>query len=217
MIDENLTDDQQAELIKSWWRENGLFLVGGLVLGVGGLFGWQTWQSVSTQKSQEASNAFQELLEASAQQRYNKADELYELIIADYAATPYADSAELEQAASLIKRNDEEQAAAVLRGLASKTDDTSIRNIAKLRLGRVLLQLEDYSAAAKIAAYAKNDAYTAEFADLRGDIAYAQGNIAAARTAYEQALASGGDEFAQAGYVRVKLNDLGAPAPVTAE
>ena len=91
MIDENLTDDQQAELIKSWWRENGLFLVGGLVLGVGGLFGWQTWQSVNTQKSQEASNAFQELLEASAQQRYNKADELYELITADYAGTPYAD------------------------------------------------------------------------------------------------------------------------------
>jgi predicted negative regulator of RcsB-dependent stress response len=204
MIDENLTDDQQAELIKSWWRENGLFLVGGLVLGVGGLFGWQTWQSVSTQKSQEASNAFQELLEASAQQRYNKADELYELITADYAGTPYADSAELEQAARL-------------RRLASKTDDTSIRNIAKLRLGRVLLQLEDYSAAAQIAAYAKNDAYTAEFADLRGDIAYAQGNIAAARTAYEQALASGGEEFPQAGYVRVKLNDLGAPAPVAAE
>ena len=61
MVEENLTDEQQAELVKNWWRENGLFLVGGLVIGVGGLFGWQAWQSNQIVTAQEASNAFQEL------------------------------------------------------------------------------------------------------------------------------------------------------------
>jgi predicted negative regulator of RcsB-dependent stress response len=208
MVDENLTDEQQAELVKNWWRENGLFLIGGLVIGICGLFGWQAWQSNQVEISQEASNAFQELREASEQQRFNKASELHELIMKDYSGTPYADSAELTLAASYMKQANADKAADVLQRLADQTSNDDIRNIAKLRLGRVLLQLEDYSRAEQVAIYAKDDAYTSVFADLRGDLAYAQGNIEAARTAYTQALDSGGQSFSQAGYVRVKLNDL---------
>jgi predicted negative regulator of RcsB-dependent stress response len=208
LIDETLSDEQQAALVKNWWKENGFYLAGGIILGVGGLFGWQAWQAENTRVAQEASNAFQEMAEATAQQRYNKADELHALIVSDYSGTPYAASAELTLAASLMKRNDAAAAADVLRRLINETGDDGIRNIAKLRLGRVLLQLEDYAAAAQVAAYSKDDAFTAEFADLLGDIAYAEGNQAAAITAYEQALAAAGPSFAQAGYVQVKLDSL---------
>lgn len=217
MVEENLTDEQQAELVKNWWRENGLFLVGGLVIGVGGLFGWQAWQSNQIVTAQEASNAFQELNVANSQQRYNKAEELHALIMEDYSATPYADSAELMLAASYMKQADANKAAEVLQRLVNESSDNNLRNIAKLRLGRVLLQLEDYAGAEKVAVYAKDDSYTAVFADLRGDIAYAQGDIEAARTAYAQALSSGGPGFPQAGYVQVKLDDLGAPPELSAE
>ncbi len=217
MVDENLTDEQQAELVKNWWRENGLFLIGGLVIGVGGLFGWQTWQSNQIATAQEASNAFQELNAANAQQRYNKAEELHALIVEDYSGTPYADSAELAIAASYMKQTDADKAAEVLQRLVNETSDENVRNIAKLRLGRVLLQLEDYAGAEKVAAYAKDDAYTAVFADLRGDVAYAQGNIEAARTAYTQSLDSAGQGFPQSGYVQVKLDDLGAAPEVAVE
>ena len=217
LIDETLSDEQQAALVKNWWKENGLYLVGGIVLGVAGLFGWQAWQAENTRIAQEASNAFQEMVEATAQQRYNKADELHALIVSDYSGTPYAASAELTLAASLMKRNDAEAAAEVLRRLINETSDEGMRNIAKLRLGRVLLQLEDYEAAAQVAAYSKDDAFTAEFAELRGDIAYAQGNEAAAITAYEQALEAAGPSFAQADYVRVKLDALRVAEPSIAE
>jgi len=217
LFDETLSDDQQATVVKNWWKENGLYLAGGLIIGVGGLFGWQAWQANNTRVAQEASNAFQEMTEATAQQRYNKADELHALIVSDYSGTPYAGSAELTLAASLIKRNEADAAADVLRRLSKDSNDAGIRNIATLRLGRVLLQLEDYAAAAQVAAYSKDDAFTAEFADLRGDIAYAQGNEAAARTAYEQALDAAGPSFAQAGYVRVKLDALAVIEPSVLE
>ena len=35
-MDDNLTDQQQAELIKNWLKEHSKFLIGGLVLGVSG-------------------------------------------------------------------------------------------------------------------------------------------------------------------------------------
>ena len=61
LIDETLSDEQQAALVKNWWKENGLYLAGGLIVGVGGLFGWQAWEAENTRVAQEASNAFQEM------------------------------------------------------------------------------------------------------------------------------------------------------------
>ena len=40
-MDDNLTDQQQAELIKNWLKENSKFLIGVLLLGVSGFFGIQ--------------------------------------------------------------------------------------------------------------------------------------------------------------------------------
>ena len=45
MVDENLTDEQQADLIRQWFRENGFFILGGLGLGLALLLGWDQWQS----------------------------------------------------------------------------------------------------------------------------------------------------------------------------
>ena len=44
-MDEFLTDEQEAERARQWLRENGLFILAGVVLGLGGLFGWQQWES----------------------------------------------------------------------------------------------------------------------------------------------------------------------------
>ena len=42
---EHLTDEQQFESLKQWWKENGMQLVLLVVLAVGGWYAWQ--QSVS--------------------------------------------------------------------------------------------------------------------------------------------------------------------------
>jgi len=210
MVDENLTDEQQAELVKNWWKENGVYLIAGLAIGVGGLFGWPSYKSSQLATAQEASVAYEEMVTSSAQQRYNKSQEMHDVIVSDYAGTPYADTAELSLAATFMEQNDPEQAAEVLRRVIDNSGDPEIVNIATVRLGRVLLQMEDYDAAAAVAVYGKDDSYTSVFADLRGDIAFARGDMDAARTEYELALASAGPSFPQAGYVQVKLDDLPA-------
>ncbi len=47
-MDEFLTEDEQADRVKQWLQENGLFILAGVVLGLGGLFGWQSWRGLST-------------------------------------------------------------------------------------------------------------------------------------------------------------------------
>ncbi|MEW8396328.1 MAG: tetratricopeptide repeat protein, partial [Candidatus Thiodiazotropha sp.] len=40
-MSEYQTEEEQVEAIKRWWKENGTSVIAGLVIGLGGIFGWQ--------------------------------------------------------------------------------------------------------------------------------------------------------------------------------
>ena len=60
-MDDNLTDQQQAERIKNWLKENGKFLIGGLVLGVSGFFSIQFFQQNKLKEAEMASQLYSEI------------------------------------------------------------------------------------------------------------------------------------------------------------
>ncbi len=45
MVEEYLTDRDQEEALRNWWRENWSWILGGIVLGLVLLGGWQYWKS----------------------------------------------------------------------------------------------------------------------------------------------------------------------------
>ena len=49
------TDQEQVEELQKWWQENRLAIVVGLVVGIGGLVGWEQWQKASLKESMAAS------------------------------------------------------------------------------------------------------------------------------------------------------------------
>ena len=42
-VDEFLSEKEQIEEIRSWWRENGWYLVGGAIIGIAALLGWNRY------------------------------------------------------------------------------------------------------------------------------------------------------------------------------
>ena len=52
------TDQEQVEELQKWWRENRLALVGGLVLGIGALVGWEQWQDSRGESAMAASQSY---------------------------------------------------------------------------------------------------------------------------------------------------------------
>ncbi len=38
------SEEQQVEAIKRFWKENGTAIIAGVVLGLGGLYGWRYFQ-----------------------------------------------------------------------------------------------------------------------------------------------------------------------------
>jgi predicted negative regulator of RcsB-dependent stress response len=56
------TDEEKAEAIKKWWKENGIAVVSGVAIGLAAIFGWRAWTNYQEQLGQQASLTFEELL-----------------------------------------------------------------------------------------------------------------------------------------------------------
>ena len=217
-MDELLTDQQQAEQVKSWLRQNGAFLAAGVVLGLGALFGWNQWQSYQQRQAEEASAAYEALLVAVRANKLDEAEPGMTRIAAEFGSSPYADQARLLMARLYLDQSKPDKAAEYLQQVVSTTRSPEVRNIAQLRLARVLTFQEKYAEALKVLTDPGSKAFAPSFHDVRGDVYYALGKQAEARSEYEQAL--NGDAAATVidrTYVTAKLDELGgATAALTA-
>ncbi len=63
------TEEQQVEALKEWWKQNGLAIIGGAVLGIAALLGWRGWNMYQEKQATEASDIF-----AVAQEALNNND-----------------------------------------------------------------------------------------------------------------------------------------------
>jgi predicted negative regulator of RcsB-dependent stress response len=59
---EDLSEKEQIEVIRGWWRENGRYVVSGIVIGAGLLFGWNYWNNQQREAGLQASGVYESLL-----------------------------------------------------------------------------------------------------------------------------------------------------------
>jgi predicted negative regulator of RcsB-dependent stress response len=214
MVDEYLTDDEQAEALKSWWRENWAWVFSGIVLGVCLLSGWSYYQRHTAQKSEAAAKALEDFATAQANDT-NKAQTLFKELTEKYAATPYAIQAQLLQAQDAVGNNDLPKAEAALRVVIADSKDAELTQIAKYRLARVLIEQGKSDDALALLDVAKSGAFAAEVHEIRGDALYAKQDTAGARGEYESALAAyKADGQTDVALLEYKLQDLGGPVAV---
>lgn len=183
-------DEAQVEQLRRWWRENWMALVGGLALGIAGIFGWESWQNAQNATAERASQLYEDLQKAAA----DKPDTLKEIgskLVAEYSGTPYAAQGQLLLAQRSAERGEFEAARGSLDWVIGHTDDPGLKKLAKLRLARVLWQLGKTDDALAQLDAADDDAFAALEQELRGDIQLSKGDRAAVRTAYEKALQLG--------------------------
>lgn len=211
-MDDLLTDQQQAEIVRSWLRDNALWLAAGVVLGLGGLFGWNQWQKHEVAKAGEASAVFGELLKAVDQRRLDDARTKMTELESAYASTPYADQGRLAMARAYVEQGKPEDAVNALRQVVDGRSAIEMRNIARLRLARLLSSLQKHDEALKVLEVNVPPSVAPAFHEARGDAYFWMGKLAEARSEYEQALNGERSAVINRGLVQAKLDDLGGPA-----
>ena len=206
------TEEEQVEAIKKWWKDNGKSVIGGIVLGFAVIGGWQGWQGYQRNQGEAASSYFDAMRQAVKTGQYDKAIEDGKRLIGEYGGTAYASFAALEMARLSYQRGEKAAARNHLRWVAESAPDPSIRELARLRLGSLLLDMQDTAALQALLGAAPLPAFAGEFAALRGDLELTLGNQEAAREAYQEAMVKGVEDM---GLLRMKLVDAGGQTPAS--
>ncbi|MBU0501089.1 MAG: tetratricopeptide repeat protein [Gammaproteobacteria bacterium] len=201
------SEEQQVEALKDWWRENGKSVLFGAVLGIAIVFGWQAWRSHVAKVGAAASQVLAEMSEAARENGSERARTLGQRILDEYGDTVYADFAALSLARLAVEAKDPAAAQKQLQRVIDHHSDPGLADLARMRLARLLLDQGKGGEASKLLDQVTALAHGGEVSVLRGDIALAAGDKAAAREAWRRALNSGllDDEL-----VRLKLDDLGS-------
>lgn len=207
MVEHYVSDDEQAERIKKWLKENGSSLVAGIVLGVAVIFGWQWWVGHRAATAEQASLNYELLLQAIQNDNAEQARQQGNLLFEDYGGSPYATLGALMLAKHAVERNDPDAAAQYLQWAVDNGDRAETRDVARLRLARLRLAQERTEDALQLLDAVRDPSFTVQVQELRGDIHRTRGETEQARAAYLAARAAA-PPGNSAGLLEMKLDNL---------
>ncbi len=178
------TEEQQVQAIKQFWKDNGMVIVAGAVVGLGLLWGWRYYNDSKLGAQESASVSYNKSVESFVENQ--NTEELQSFVDAN-SDTGYAPLAAFIIAQQAVDKQDYVTAKEALQAAAS--GDKTIADIAKLRLAKIQIQLEEYTQAITTLDSVLSDAYEGQVEELRGDALIAQGDFDGAQNAYTKALA----------------------------
>ncbi len=204
------TEEQQVEALKRWWKENGTSTLAGLAAAVLLLGGWNLWQSYQQDKQNQASALYEQLLQDVERGKHEEVDTIARRLKDQYGSTAYASFAALMLAKSKVRQGDLEAAKSVLRQLVQDANSDELKNVARVRLVRLMLATAEYEQGLQLIAEVDPSAaegFGGSYDELKGDLYVALGRLGEARTAYQSALRSG----QRSPLLQFKLDDITAP------
>src|SRR5690606_7875780 len=166
-VDEYLSEKEQIELIREWFRENGWYLVAGVAIAALGIFGYKQYREYVESRAEAAAALYLDLQDVLEDDDRTAAEALLAELRESYPGSPYTDQAGLLMAGSLLVR-DTNRAAEELRYVMQRTKDRELGLIARLRLARVLIHQSSADEALQVLAVNDVGPFAAQFAELRG-------------------------------------------------
>ena len=201
-----LSEEEQLERLRAWWRRNGTGLLTGLVLAAAGVAGWRWYDQSATEARQAASDLYESFLASEGEGRLALAERLD----GELEGTAYQAFAALHRAHEAAEAGGIEVAAAYLQGVIDADSPDSLKALARIRLARLHQQGGDGAAALATLAGVRGSGFRGLAQELKGDIHLEEGERSLAHEAYTSALEEmGGDR--ERPILEMKINDTAPP------
>jgi predicted negative regulator of RcsB-dependent stress response len=207
MAEEYLTDDEQLEAVKRAFTEYAPWILGGVVLGVGGWFGIQYYRSHQNTRAMQAAEQFTQMTAALQMNDAQKSLQIADGLIKNFPSSPYADQAQLTIARIDVDSGKAADAVAPLTQVMNNSKDAELKQIARLRLARILIDQGKPDDAIATLAQGTPGSFAGRYHEVHGDALYAKKDIPGAVAEYNQALGSS-EGGADAALLQLKLADL---------
>ncbi len=206
----DLHEQEQVDALKAWWKENGKWVIGALVVGLLGFAGMQFWKNHQASQAAEASKLYAEVVKQTASNDAKRIGDAADALVSRYGSSAYAPRAQLLAAQASLQARDIARAKAQLQWVIEHASESGLQDAARLKLASVLLDEKKYDEALKQLDAAHPDSFTGLYADLKGDVLSAQGKIAEARAAYQQAYDKTDAKSVYRNLIQLKMDGLGS-------
>lgn len=186
-MDEYMSEKEQWEWLKTWLRENSLWILGGIGIGALIVSGWFWWGARTDRLALDAGAKYMQITDALAKGDKTHAQALTAELVRDHSASPYADQAQLLSARVAVDDGQLDKAVEILKAMMAKTKDEELALVARMRLARVQLAQNKPDEALATLAAVDAGAFKGRFEEVRGDVLYAKGDKPGALAAYNAA------------------------------
>ena len=195
------TEEEQVEKIKKWWNSNGKQIIAGAVIGLAGIWGWNTYSDYQDKQSLNARSLY--LSYASDSNNLGA----YDKLTTDFSSSTYSDQAILLMAKYLFDAGSYTQALGVIKPLINNPSSV-IANTATLRVASIYLQLGQHDQALSILEGQSEDGFSGLVFSLMGDIYLDLGNHLEAQKYYSLAIDNVAENSNLSQLIQIKLDDL---------
>ena len=211
----NLEQQEQLDALKDWWKQYGNLVLTALTIFLFAFSAYMGWKWYQRTQAEQATLVYETLEKAVQEKEFSKIKAAGGTLLEKYSGTTHAEFGALLMARAYFEANDLPAAKAQLQWLIEHAKHEEHAAVARLRLAGILLDEKAYDAGLKVLALEPPSAFTALFADRRGDLLVAQNKTDEARKAYEQALALLGEKNNLRIVVELKRDALGVPSVPT--
>jgi len=195
------TEEEQVEKIKKWWNSNGKQIIAGAVIGLAGVWGWNTYLDYQDKQSLNARGLY--LSYASDSNNLGA----YDKLTTDFSSSTYSDQAILLMAKYLFDAGSYAQALGVIKPLINNPSSV-IANTATLRVASIYLQQGQHDQALSILEGQSEDGFSGLVFSLMGDIYLDLGNHLEAQKYYSLAIDNVAENSNLSQLIQIKLDDL---------
>jgi len=203
-------EQEQIEAIKAWWKNYGKVSLLVFLLGIGLSYGWKMWQRSQQNFSQQASLIYDQMLSSYNQQNQDAFIAEANSLSKEFTKTPYANMANFMLASQAVQKGELDKAYQELKKIMESTNDSKVRQIARVRAARILLSKNELKAALALLDKVDNEVFISEINEVRGDIFVAMGNSEKARASYKEALTKLPKEESSRPILEMKFEQLSA-------
>lgn len=203
------TEEQQADAIRKWFKENGKSLVTTILFALTIVMGFKYWRHHQEVVKVEASEHYMALMMSQVQQDTQSAMVKANVLTDDYAHTPYAAMANLYLSKEYVEQGELDQALERLDWVINNASVDEFTFVARARAARIHLSQGRHDDALAVINVEGGEGFLPVIEELRGDIYMAKGDKASARVAYGLALDLIKKKGLEHPLLKLKLQEIG--------
>lgn len=183
-----LTEQEQIDLLKNWIKQYGPVILAGILAAVILVTGWRYWQDRRARILSHASSVYDEMLTMRA--RNDPAATLVQAkkLFTHYSHTTYGQMAAFMLARDAINYKNYKEAEKQLNWVLDHSNSSPIRQIARIRLARVLIAEKKPADSIKLLQTVDDKYFNGLIDEIKGDAYLALNKVDMAKKSYQYAI-----------------------------